>query len=461
MMSNEPEAGYAFWSSPDQSFTVTYSLDQFHEIDAQVNEGYRRIPHGGIEVGGLLFGRSEPGGVRIEAFRPIECEHATGPSFALSEADLDRLQKQIESSASDTELAGLEAVGWFIAHTRTPLRLADREVSIFDRFFSRPNQITVLVKPERFQPTRFAFFVRKPDGSLETDGTAAAIILPLPGRAGRNATSPMPSIPAPAQTAKPNAVPVERPAGGDMAAEQEIRRQVRAAKLSGSEAAKQELPIAVQDSGRLAAIDATETPRSRRDETRLRKSPASPEIPVSPNQFREQFDNEPVTALTTIPKEKRLPSINEIKRRRWEQIKGATQIRTAWDESTKYNLRLVLILFVAAALGCAVGYWAYRELPLPVVPLRVHPEASGLVVTWPTEQTRQAAYAAIRVNDGVQQPLSPDEKAAGAARINAPFDSNTKIELIVQHWMRDSRGIVRYVSAIPGATSPGAQQLSR
>ena len=28
----------------------------FHEIDFVVNEGYRKIPHGGIEEGGLLFG---------------------------------------------------------------------------------------------------------------------------------------------------------------------------------------------------------------------------------------------------------------------------------------------------------------------------------------------------------------------------------------------------------------------
>jgi hypothetical protein len=83
------------------------------------------------------------------------------------------------------------------------------------------------------------------------------------------------------------------------------------------------------------------------------------------------------------------------------------------------------------------------------------------VITWPTEQTRRAAYAAIRFNDGPPQPLSPDEKAAGAVRIANSPGSNFKLELIVQHWLRDSRGIVRYISAGPSATSTAEQQLNR
>ncbi len=60
MTTGDPDVEYAFWTSPGTTFTVTYPLGLFHEIDFQVNEGYRRIPHGGVETGGLLFGRSEP-----------------------------------------------------------------------------------------------------------------------------------------------------------------------------------------------------------------------------------------------------------------------------------------------------------------------------------------------------------------------------------------------------------------
>ncbi len=204
-----PETEYAFWTAPSADFTVTYSLGIFHEIDFQINEGYRRIPHGGVEVGGLLFGRREGKSITIEAFRMIECEHASGPSFVLSGKDLAGLREQIAASKTDEELAGLEVLGWFVAHTRTPLEMMDRELAVFDELFPGPGKMMLLIKPERFQPTRFGFLVRRADGAVERDATEQAIILPLPGRATRSEAGPVPSIPAPALSI---AVPAPEPA---------------------------------------------------------------------------------------------------------------------------------------------------------------------------------------------------------------------------------------------------------
>jgi hypothetical protein len=61
-------------------------------------------------------------------------------------------------------------------------------------------------------------------------------------------------------------------------------------------------------------------------------------------------------------------------------------------------------------------------------------------------QTQTSAYAAIRVDDGEAVALSSAEKIAGRAAI-ANSATDVKIELIAQHWLRDSRGIVRFVSA--------------
>ncbi len=114
---NKPESAtekrneYAYWAIPGAAATVTYSLPLFHEIDFAVNEGYRKIPHGGIEEGGLLFGTIDDKGTRVEAFRPIACEHASGPSFLLSDHDLETLNVQIENSVADPELEGLHVVG--------------------------------------------------------------------------------------------------------------------------------------------------------------------------------------------------------------------------------------------------------------------------------------------------------------------------------------------------------------
>ncbi|MBV8896620.1 MAG: hypothetical protein JO051_08920 [Acidobacteriaceae bacterium] len=499
MTSNETEAEYAFWSAPDQPFTITYSLEQFHEIDFEVNEGYRRIPHGGIEIGGLLFGVAEESGVRIQAFRLIECEHATGPSFNLSDRDLERLQRQMDGSTSEPDLAGLQVIGWFVAHTRTPLRLSDREAAIVDRFFPKRHQITVLVKPERFQPTRFAFFARKADGSIERDGTAKAVILPLPVRGSRGAEGPVPSIAAPPASAAP---PPETPAPPQKAASSP-------ASIAVERPVPPPPPPVVPEHPALPVRPAppqtqAPPPRARHEITRLRKQPEDMETVTaetfSPDQTRpdilrtdvrsphppaapehpdrppgpwprphssageapvipaETGDAQEVKSLTTVAKQSRLPAIDDLQRRRSER--SANERASAFDDKTRFSVGLALLLLFAAGLGCGAGYWAYQQLPPPVVSLTVHPDGAGLVITWPTDQTRQAQYAAIRVNDGAQQPLSDEEKSAGAARISAPALSNVKVELIVQHWMRDSRGIVRYVTAVPAQVSQADRQPS-
>src|ERR1700722_5720476 len=107
---NAPEKRneYAYWAIPGTDAAITFSLPLFHEIDFAVNEGYRKIPHGGIEEGGLLFGKMDAQGTRVEVFRPIACEHASGPSLLLSERDLKQLSAQIEGAAQDPDLEGLE-----------------------------------------------------------------------------------------------------------------------------------------------------------------------------------------------------------------------------------------------------------------------------------------------------------------------------------------------------------------
>ena len=450
MTSNDAAADYAYWVSPDQSLTVNYSLEQFHEIDFQVNEGYRRIPHGGIEIGGLLFGRSEGSSIRIQAFRLIECEHATGPSFYLSERDVELLEKQIAAYRSDPELAGLELLGWFIAHTRTALRLNDREQVISDRFFPKPDQITLLVKPERFQPTKFGFLVRRRDGSLERDAASTAVILPLSGKSGRSTEGPIASVPAPA--ARPAvAAEANRPAASPPPSEDTTQPQPELSK-----ARKRNLLLSSLAEPNPAEADPAEPNAVRPNPVEARiPNRAAQTPPPAVKETRVASAPESVTSLTTVPKESRHAARGDVRRRRPDRDET---LATSDDEGKTYTVRLAIILFVAAALGCGVGYWGYRQLPSSVVPLRIQPEASGLVVHWPVDQTHEAGYAAIRVNDGAQQPLSAEEKASGAARIASASDSNIKVELIVQHWMRDSRGIIRYVRLVSGSTTPATSQ---
>jgi hypothetical protein len=188
----------ASWSAPGSEFTVVYPLPMLHEIEFDVSEGYRRIPRGGIEIGGLLFGRIDGATIRIEARRPIECEHVLGPSFKLSEKDMAGVRAQLLAAQSDGEIRHLEPVGWFIAHTRSELVLSELEAEQFDELFTGSGKLTLLAKPEKFKPTLFSFLIRASSGETPRDGSGQAFILPLPGRAGSaNLQAPIPVPPPP------------------------------------------------------------------------------------------------------------------------------------------------------------------------------------------------------------------------------------------------------------------------
>jgi hypothetical protein len=121
-------------------------------------------------------------------------------------------------------------------------------------------------------------------------------------------------------------------------------------------------------------------------------------------------------------------------------------------------MQFLLVLLVAALLGCCVGYWAYLQLPSAVISLALQKQENTLSISWSPAQTRTSAYAAIRVDDGEPVVLSTAEKTAGHTTI-VNSDSNVKIELIAQHWLRDSRGIIRFVNGT-GTNSSGTSPLS-
>ncbi len=391
MNTHEP-AGYASWISPDGSPEISYSLALFHEIDTLVNDSYRRIPHGGIETGGLLFGAWNANGLRIEAFRSIQCQHAFGPSFVLSEGDLQNLREQLASYGSDEELRGLRAVGWFIGHTRSPLQMSDREAAWFDEFFPGEGSVTVLVKPERFQPTRFGFLMRDENGHMERDATRASVILPLSAQMAIPSRRPSPSI-----------------SGLDRVEDEVMPVQV-------------EVPAAVPQPPS-APIPAAppQPPPAPGGVTRVRT--ALPPRPAAVPEISTARNSELAFPYATLP-----PSQRRIERRK----------------NTTFGWKSAAVLVLAAVLGCMVGYWAYLQLPSPVIPVSVREQRGQLVVEWPSAQTENVDYAALQINDGQWISLSSLEKSTGRALVTVP-NGDLKIDLVAKHWLRDSRGIVRYI----------------
>jgi hypothetical protein len=379
----------------------------------------------------------------------------------LSERDLASLKQQLAGAASDPELRGLQIVGWFIAHTRSELSMNDREAALFDELFPEPGKLTVLIKPERFQPTRFAFLVRESDGRVDPDGTQHAIILPLPERADGGAGSDaIPSIAAPSG---------ERPTpdGALFRGEERSRENTPASPRQSVPEATPESFVAsesklgmpaepTQAAGEMLRGERTNT-MAHRLSMAISRAPAEPEAPAK--QSRKTFETPPDAFTEALVRTRTLPPLEDIRRTRPLELQRRAldphdaqyQMRPAKESHGRSSLRLASALLIAAMLGSALGYWTYQRISPSAIPLTIEPQPSTLLVSWPVEETRDAGFAALKIDDGSAIPLTAEQKAAGQAEISVAGD-NLKVELIVQHRIGDAHGIVRYVRAAKGPT---------
>jgi len=145
---------------------VEYAESVLTSILATVEDGFRKFPHGGLAVGGVLFGRGDRHLVRILAVRAIPCDHSAGPSFTLSAADHERLAFLLSNYQGDPELSDLIPVGWYHSHTRSGLHLTPSDIELHERHFPEPWQITLVLRPDVDQPTSAAIFVRAENGDM-------------------------------------------------------------------------------------------------------------------------------------------------------------------------------------------------------------------------------------------------------------------------------------------------------
>jgi hypothetical protein len=215
------EAAFETWGVDDSPIAIEYSLVVLEEIRQQVSQGLLRFSRGGIEVGGVLYGTREARKIRIQAIRPIPCDHATGPSFALSADDRAQLETMLAEEAHDPHLQGLVRLGWFVSHTRGELTMTQGDLEMFSTYFREPWQTTLVIRPGRGSAMRAAFFVWEPDGTVRTehsykefnfpDRLAGVVDAPMRGDRGevRAGFRNLPPLPMPIS-------PVERPRAASM-----------------------------------------------------------------------------------------------------------------------------------------------------------------------------------------------------------------------------------------------------
>ena len=178
---------FGSWSTPEIPLTIEYPLEVLDEIRAAVCDGLQQLSHGGLEVGGVLFGVRRENTLRLLTWRPISCEHAHGPSLRLSDRDRIDLASLMEVAKTDSDLAGLQPAGWFISHARSDIFLTPSDLEIFDGFFPEPWQVTLVLRPSRSGAARAGFFLREADGSLRSESSYKDFVAERLHRAGESA----------------------------------------------------------------------------------------------------------------------------------------------------------------------------------------------------------------------------------------------------------------------------------
>jgi hypothetical protein len=166
MATENAGSGFRSWGVEGHAIQIEYAVPALEEVCANAVDGLFRFRHGGMEVGGVLFGTAAGGRVRILTYRPLECEHAFGPRFVLSERDRAALKELLYAPQREPELRGLEPVGWYHSHTRSGVELRPHDLEIYDSYFPEPWQVALVVRPDNYGPARAGFFFRERDGTV-------------------------------------------------------------------------------------------------------------------------------------------------------------------------------------------------------------------------------------------------------------------------------------------------------
>ncbi|MBI2688812.1 MAG: hypothetical protein HYX27_21120 [Acidobacteria bacterium] len=161
------------WKPAEKLISVQIQFDVIDKILLEVMRGFGAVPKRGAEVGGILLGTAETSGdrtvVKIEDFEMVGCDHASGPSFILSEDN-----RASFAGAANRWRHGpdrrMYAVGYYRGHTREGICLGAEDLSILEEFFPEPSAIALVVKPYATKVSMAGIFFRE-DGQFRADSS--------------------------------------------------------------------------------------------------------------------------------------------------------------------------------------------------------------------------------------------------------------------------------------------------
>src|SRR5450432_2540198 len=173
------------WQPDGCAVRIEYSRAVMEELRLAAFDGLNRLAHGGVEIGGVLFGVRDPDAVKVLAYRALACEYAFGPTFTLWDNDRRALEKVLVLPNTDSNLSGMQPVGWYHSHTRSEIQLSEKDLQLYQQYFPETWQIALVLRPRRFDPVRAGFFFREPDGSVHSASSRQEFIVkPVGGKPG-------------------------------------------------------------------------------------------------------------------------------------------------------------------------------------------------------------------------------------------------------------------------------------
>lgn len=210
------DAAIRSWSFAGRIYTVECPVSVLQDLHSEAEHAASASPSGGVESGGILFGRRDSAGVHIEAAHHLDVSYHQGALFTITAADLPALDGLIQETRSGAP--HLAAVGWYVCRTHRDLDIDNADIDIWDRCFPDPLHCCLMLRSDSG-----AAYLRIEDGSIvkatafEDKQTAAAsnviaLAPPRPMFAHRRAPAvvvPPPRLQRELPVATP--VPVQRP----------------------------------------------------------------------------------------------------------------------------------------------------------------------------------------------------------------------------------------------------------
>jgi TonB family protein len=155
------EPAFYTWEVVQKPVVVRLPLTLIDRLESEAVETFRSLSSRGSEIGGLLLGTLAPGSpamVTVADYELVPCDYSRGPLYRLSDADLGRFERAIETHSGG---AGPRVIGYFRSHTRKGLVLDAEDIAFFEPRFLEPQHIALLVRPFATRASTAGIFIRE------------------------------------------------------------------------------------------------------------------------------------------------------------------------------------------------------------------------------------------------------------------------------------------------------------